>query len=253
VELLEHQLLRQARDGDYDAFEQLHALLEAPIRRFVQRLVGVSPSVDDIVQTTFISLYRNLKNIDPVENLRPYLFRIARNRCYDELRSQGRFEMVNFDDDDKPFQIRLSFTGESQPEDAAHWVLLYMEVQQAVNQLPELQRQTLILYADEGLSYAEIAVVMETNIGTVKSRLFQARKTLKRLLRPQTLQAVAAELEDNVLQVHQRSYTDVMSENEGGKHGRQHTQRLESTHDCTQSAGAGSREERVDRRIRRHG
>jgi RNA polymerase sigma-70 factor (ECF subfamily) len=66
--------------------------------------------------------------------------------------------------------------------------------------LPEVQRQTLILYSEEEMSYHEIAVAMETNIGTVKSRLFQARKALRRLMRPQTLKALAAELneEDNL-------------------------------------------------------
>lgn len=192
--MLESELLQQAQNGDYDAFEQLYTQLEGPIKRFVRRLIGVGDVVDDIVQLTFISLYRNLHRIEPVENLRPYVFRIARNHCYDELRKQGRFEPLSMDDE--ATEVRVSFTSDKQPEaeDTAHWILLHMEVQQAMEYLPELQRQTLILYSEEEMSYNEIAVAMETNVGTVKSRLFQARKALRRLLRSQTLKALEAEL-----------------------------------------------------------
>ncbi len=194
--MLEQQLLQQAKTGDYDAFEQLYAQLEGPIKRFVRRLVGSPDTVDDIVQLTFISLYRNLHRIEPVEYLRPYVFRIARNHCYDELRRQGRFEPLSVEDE--ATEIKISFTSDKQPEpeDVAHWILLQLEVQRAMEYLPELQRQTLILYAEEELSYNEIAVVMETNVGTVKSRLFQARKALRRLVRPQTLSALEAELSE---------------------------------------------------------
>ncbi len=191
---LEHRLLQQAQDGDPDAFEQLHTRLESSIRRFIRRLIGTQDSEDDIVQSVFIALYYNMRHIDPVENLRPYVFRMVRNRCYDELRRQRRYEIVSLDD-----EPRLSFTSasdiDSQPEEAAHWLLLHLEVKEAIDRLPELQRQTLILFAEEDLSYAEIAMVMDTNIGTVKSRLHHAKKTLRRLLRPQTLQVLEAELQ----------------------------------------------------------
>jgi len=191
---LEHRLLQQAQDGDPDAFEQLQMRLESSIRRFIRRLIGTQDSEDDIVQSVFIALYYNMRHIDPVENLRPYVFRMVRNRCYDELRRQRRYEIVSLDD-----EPRLSFTSasdiDSQPEEAAHWLLLHLEVKEAIDRLPELQRQTLILFAEEDLSYAEIAMVMDTNIGTVKSRLHHAKKTLRRLLRPQTLQVLEAELQ----------------------------------------------------------
>lgn len=172
--------------------------LTAPVRRFVRRLIGWQDTEEDIVQNVFVSLYYNMHRIQPVENLRPYLFRMVRNACYDELRSQRRFESVDLDEE--PQRVWLTFTGnaalDDQPEEAAHWVLLQMEVEQAIQQLPEAQRQTLLLYAYEELSYAEIAVAMDVNIGTVKSRLFNAKKMLRRLLRPQTVQLLDTELGD---------------------------------------------------------
>jgi len=69
---------------------------------------------------------------------------------------------------------------------------------EAMDRLPEPQRQALILFADEELSYAEIAEVLGTNIGTVKSRLFHAKRTLRRLLRPETVSAIETGLRDGV-------------------------------------------------------
>jgi RNA polymerase sigma-70 factor (ECF subfamily) len=77
-----------------------------------------------------------------------------------------------------------------EPEEVAHWLLIQLEVREAIDRLPEMQRQALILYSEEDLSYTEIAAVMETTVGTVKSRLFHAKQTLRRLLRPETLEAL---------------------------------------------------------------
>ena len=192
---LEQRLLLSARSGDYEAFEHLRSLLDLPVRRFIRRLIGLHDAEDDIVQTVFIALFFNMHKIEPVENLRPYLYRMVRNRCYDELREQGRFDVFSFDEE----PTWLSFTSENgfetQPEEVAHWLLLHLEVKEAIQKLPELQRETLILYAEENLSYAEIALVMESNIGTVKSRLHHAKRTLRQLLRPQTLMALESELQ----------------------------------------------------------
>ncbi len=159
------------------------------MRRFIVRLVGEA-GADDIAQVTFIAFYRNLKRIDPPETLRAYVFKIARNRCIDLLRADRRYEVDALDETTVP-RARVTFSGTTPaPEDTAHWLLLLMDVREAINQLPELQRQTLILYAEERLSIEEIAGVMNTQPGTVKSRLHHARKTLRRLLPPGTVVAV---------------------------------------------------------------
>lgn len=194
---LEYRLLEKARTGDYGAFGELQEALEPPIRRFIRRLIGYHDAEDDIVQTVFISLYRNMHRIDPVENLRPYVYRMVRNRCYDELRSQGRYQKISLDDE--PAEMWVSFTAAQDEtphsEDVAHWLLLHLEVREAIDRLPELQRQTLILYAEEEMSYVEIAEAMNCSIGTVKSRLFYAKRTLRQLVRPETLKALEAEFQ----------------------------------------------------------
>ena len=182
--------LIEAQAGDYSAFDLLHTALEPSILRFVRRLVGSQQAAEDITQDVFIALFKNLDQVDPPEKLRPYLFRIARNRCYDLLRKQGRYEHVTLDDE--PMQVRVSFLHQQElpPDEVTHWILLNMEVQEAMEQLPEVQRQTLILYSEEDMSYAEIADIMDVSMGTVKSRLHHAKKNLRRLIRPQTLLAI---------------------------------------------------------------
>lgn len=202
--MTEAELLKQAQEGDYDAFEALYAALEPGLARFVRRLIGDGYESQDVVQDTLMSLYVNLTKIDPPEKLRPYVFRIARNRCYDILRRQGRFEEVSIDaDEDDGMNVRVTFQLADEraqmPEEVSHWLLLHLEVREAIEQLPELQRQALILYAEEELSYAEIADVMNVSIGTIKSRIFHAKQTLRRLLRPETLEAIEDEIEDSAV------------------------------------------------------
>lgn len=194
----ETELLARARQGDFDAYEELQQALEPSVRRFVRRLIGATDLEDDLVQVVFIAFYQHMDRIDPPEHLRPYVYRMARNRCYDELRRQGRYRNLSLDDD--AVEIRVSFVNADEtpsPEDTAFWLLLQLEVREAMENLPELQRQALILYAEEGLSYAEIATVMDASIGTIKSRIHHAKKTLRRLLRPETLQSLDEAFRDD--------------------------------------------------------
>lgn len=176
-------LLRAAQARKQGAFEQLRARLEPAARRYVLRLIGpraASTLEVEFVQDAFVSLYVNLPRISPPENLRPFLFRIVRNRCYDEMRRQGRYHAVSLEADlavELPDPTRR---GEPDPElqrVAAHSALL-----ETIARLPERQRETLVLYALEEFTYEQISVATGADAGTVKSRLYHARRNLERLL-----------------------------------------------------------------------
>src|SRR5690606_2654874 len=83
-------LIYEAQQGDKSAFADLQNRFEPRIRRFAAHMIRSQDDVDDIVQKTFIALYMNLDRIDPPEKLRPFLFRVARNLCYDNLRKHYR-------------------------------------------------------------------------------------------------------------------------------------------------------------------
>lgn len=188
-------LFQRVRAGDRTAFDRLRAQLEPRVRRFIVRLVGKSPAEEDILQDAFLALYLNRARIEPAENLLPFLFKIVRNRCYDELRRKGRFQMVSLDESPEESGITPAALLDRRPppDETVHWVLVMAEVRKAIDRLPELQRQTLILYCEEDLSYEQIAAAMGAEIGTVKSRLHHGRRHLRRLLRPDVLRSMGIE------------------------------------------------------------
>lgn len=188
----EAALLSAARQGSHVAFADLQARLMPEVSRFVRRLVG-NTDMDDVVQEVFIALYRHLAQIDPPGKLRPFLFRVARHRCYDALRRRGRYEPASLDEEPLMEWVSLVNADVGRPEELAHWLLMHLEVREAMERLPEAQHEALILYAEEGLSHAEIAEVLGISIGTVKSRVHYARKALRGLLRPETVKALDME------------------------------------------------------------
>src|SRR5688572_2549138 len=82
----------------HDEYDALQRELEPAVRRFIRHLIGMSSAEDDIVQNVFIALYRNLHRISTKDNIRPYLFGIARNYCYDELRREKRTHTIDLDE-----------------------------------------------------------------------------------------------------------------------------------------------------------
>jgi RNA polymerase sigma-70 factor, ECF subfamily len=178
--------------SEFDAqqFDVLQQQLEPAVRRFIRHLIGLSSAEDDIVQNVFIALYRNLHRITAKEKIRSYVYGIARNYCYDELRREHRAQTIELDAPTVDDNIIGVSNADNAQEGSLHLKLLYHEVRQAMEGLPEVQRQLLILYCEEELSYAEIADVMHISIGTVKSRLHYAKRALRSLLKPRTLSAV---------------------------------------------------------------
>lgn len=194
----EHNLFEEAKARNHTAFDRLQETLDASVRRFVRRLVGISEAEDDIVQDAFLALYMNLDRVESSEHLRPFLFRVVRNRCYDTIRRQGRFQFVPLDAaiDDSAVNSSSLTNLRKQPDEELHWKLLRSEVQKAIGALPEVQRQAIILYCEEDLTYTQIAEAMATDIGTVKSRIFYGRKNLRKLLKPEILEALGIEKEN---------------------------------------------------------
>ena len=194
----EHELFEEAKAGNRTAFNRLQEILDPSVRRFIRRLVGISEAEDDIVQDAFLALYMNLERLKSREHLRPFLFRVVRNRCYDTLRRQGRFQFVPLDAASEDSAVDPSFLTDrrKQPDEELHWRLLYSEVQKAIDRLPEIQRQAIILYCEEDLTYAQIAEAMATDIGTIKSRIFYGRRNLRNLLKPEILEALGIEKEN---------------------------------------------------------
>jgi RNA polymerase sigma-70 factor, ECF subfamily len=181
-----------------EAFGWLHVELQPDVERFARRLVGMSGNVEDVVQKSFTSLWSNIDRIRSPESVLPYLFRIVRNLCFDELRRQRRFDHLSMNDDDAGWDDEAALSSDFEydlPDETAHWSEMCRKVQQAINRLPERQRQAIILYAEEDLTYEQVAESMNVDIGTVKSRIFHARKNLRKMLSPEVLSELGMDKE----------------------------------------------------------
>jgi RNA polymerase sigma-70 factor (ECF subfamily) len=158
---------------------QVYERHRAAIFRFSYRLSGSVDVAEDITHDLFLSLIRKPGNFDPNRaSLRTYLLSAARNLWLKQLRSAGREAAL-----DDVAEDQFVATGK-QPLRSLLDSELAMKVAEAVSQLPPLQKEALVLFEYEGLSLAEIAGIVGTDTGAIKSRLYRARERLKSVLGP---------------------------------------------------------------------
>jgi RNA polymerase sigma-70 factor (ECF subfamily) len=187
VQYEDPQLVQLVLDGDTEAFNDLVERHQSRAYNLCVRMLGDSDAAADVAQDAFISAYKHLPSLRG--EFRPWLMRIVANGCRDVLRSQKRRPSVSLDlerDDDDTPAMQLADTGDG-PEAALMKSELQKTIASALAEIPDDQREVVILSDIQGLSYQEIADMTGINIGTVKSRLNRARSRLRELL-------VAAEL-----------------------------------------------------------
>ena len=172
-------LLEKAGAGDPAAFLQLYERHRGAIFRFAYRLSGSVEGAEDITHDCFLSLIQRHGGFDPGRaSLRTYLISAARNLWLKQLRKTGRESAVDDFADDH------FIADDSQPLSRLLSDELSLRVQQAVSSLPPLQKEALVLFEYEGMTLSEIANLVGTDIGAVKSRLHRARERLRTALRP---------------------------------------------------------------------
>lgn len=184
-------LVERVRQGDQRAFEMLVVKYQRRIERLIGRMVRDVDLVPDIAQETFIRAYRAMPQFRGDSAFYTWLYRIAVNTAKktllglkrDPVRTEASFAASAGDDDEtSPFENALS---DAETPDA---VLASKQIAGAVNAaveaLSEDLRQAITLREIEGLSYDEIAEVMQCPIGTVRSRIFRAREAIAARLKP---------------------------------------------------------------------
>ena len=183
-------LVQRAVAGNQRAFELLVLKYQRRVARLVARMVRDSDLVDDVVQETFIRAYRALHQFRGEAQFYTWLYRIAVNTAKKALVDLRRNPVMNEssmrgrDEDDETSPVSNELSSDETPET----VLAAKEIGEAVNSameaLPEDLRQAVTLREIEGLSYDEIAEVMNCPIGTVRSRIFRAREAISAKVKP---------------------------------------------------------------------
>lgn len=162
----------RAQRGEGRAFSELVARYQDRVYRFLLRLSRSPEDAMDLTQETFIRAYQGIGGWRPDALFRTWLFRIARNLAFDRLRHDKIVEFVDLDDD-----MELPDTAAG-PDAALETAQRYHLLEAALERLPGQYREIILLREIEGMSYEEIAHVLDLNAGTVKSRLARARASL---------------------------------------------------------------------------
>ncbi|TVP42413.1 MAG: sigma-70 family RNA polymerase sigma factor [Gemmatimonadales bacterium] len=181
-------VVQQFLDGEQRAFGELVRRYDTRLLNFVYRTVGDRERAQDLVQETFVRVYRHLHRFDQSKKFSTWIYTIAGNLAKNELRNRSRNPLVlfqtikkNWDADHRPLEWEDETT---MPDDLFRKRHLREKVEEAVQQLPEHHRLVFVLREIEGRSYEEIAEITETNLGTVKSRLNRARNNFARIIAP---------------------------------------------------------------------
>ena len=184
---IDQELVERAQQGDTKAFEMLVVKYDRRLGRLLSRFIKDEHEVNDVVQESFIKAYRALPNFRGDSAFYTWLYRISINTAKNFLANNNKrpimaSEITNGDGEvmDVVEQVADNLTPEAELMNKQ----ILQTVESAVAKLPEDLRRAITLREMDGLSYEEIAEVMQCPIGTVRSRIFRAREVIAADLRP---------------------------------------------------------------------
>jgi RNA polymerase sigma-70 factor (ECF subfamily) len=175
-------------DGDKRAFGELVERYQTRLLNFIYRTTGDRERAEDLVQETFIRVYRHLHRFDQTKKFSTWIYTISSNLAKNELRNRSRNPLVlfqtikkNWDADQRPLEWE---DNTYRPDDLYRKRQLKQMVDGVVGELPEHHRTVFVLREMEGKTYEEIADITGCNLGTVKSRLNRARNNFAQIIAP---------------------------------------------------------------------
>jgi RNA polymerase sigma-70 factor (family 1) len=171
-------LISMYRNGDAEAFEVLFDRYYRSVFNFALYMVHDSGRAEDILQETFLAVARTAKRYEPKGHFRTWLMRIVRNRCLNCLEAERvRREVLKEAAVDAP-----DACNDPTPEQCVQADELSGQLRRLVMDLPERQREAIVLFAFEKMSYQEIAESLDLPLNTVKTLIYRARAELARSL-----------------------------------------------------------------------
>ena len=176
---IDQQLVERAQHGDKQAFDLLVVKYQRKLARLLSQFIRDAAEVEDVTQEAFIKAYRALPSFRGDSAFYTWLYRIGINTAKNFLVAQGRrapTTTAGFDNEDaEGFEEASQLREMNTPESELTSKQIAQTVNQTLEELPEELRTAITLREIEGLSYVEIAVIMNCPIGTVRSRIFRAR------------------------------------------------------------------------------
>ena len=161
--------VHRCQDGERAAFEELFEMYQPRLKYYVRRLDSGSSNIDDILQDIWLTVFKKIHKLKDAEIFAVWLYRIARNKVYDGFRRKDRFLTL-------PQEDELPGPSGAEPVFDANDT---EELHRAMNKVKPHHREVLTLCFIEQMSYQSIADVVGCSIGTVRSRIFYAKQSLR--------------------------------------------------------------------------
>jgi len=187
-ELDDSRLVGRYLEGERFAFDELVDRYQERLLNFIYRTIGDRDRAEDLVQETFVRVYRHLHRFDQSKKFSTWAYTIASNLAKNELRNRSRNPLVlfqaikkNWEADHRPLEFEDSTYA---PDDLFRKRHLRERVEAAVSELPEHHRVVFVLREMEGKTYEEISEITGVTLGTVKSRLNRARNRFAQIIAP---------------------------------------------------------------------
>lgn len=181
------RLMMEFAAGDDTAFDQLVENFKRQVYGTIYRYIGDAHRAEDCAQEAFLRIYRMRKTYKPTARISTLVYRITTNLCLNLIRDEGRRRMISLDQahGEAEMPLRSLLRDESAEEVSAPLEAAERRgiVRAALDRIPPRQRIAIVLHRFEGLSYAEIALAMQTNVAAVKSLLSRARISLAEALK----------------------------------------------------------------------
>lgn len=177
------KLLERARSGDVDAFAELFEDMRSTLFSVACRLVG-PVDADDVVMETYLKAWQAIPRFSGRSSLKTWLYRITHNCALDHIRKRQRTKEHTMPSNDGERDLLAEIADErtGTPDELAEKAELVLQVREALKRLSRDHAVALQLRYSDGLSYAEIAAATGVSLGTVMSRLFNAKRKLRTVL-----------------------------------------------------------------------
>ncbi len=183
----ESSLVDRFKNDEKAAFEELVLKYQDRIYNLCRYMLGNTSDAEDAAQDTFLKAYQKLKDFKPEASLYTWLYRIAVNTCLD-YKKKPFFESFFTKTDEGEEFVEEPASDWPSPEKLYESKQVGLALHNSIRKLPPKLRTAIVLKEIEGLSYDEIADILEVSIGTVKSRISRAREELKHRLKKFTEQ-----------------------------------------------------------------
>ncbi|AZN38116.1 RNA polymerase sigma factor RpoE [Iodobacter ciconiae] len=184
---IDQELVLRAQAGDKRAFELLVVKYQRRVARLLSRLIRDQSEIEDVSQESFIKAYRALPSFRGESAFYTWLYRIAINTAKNHLATLGRrpqLASIYEDEEGESLDAAAQIPDYHTPETELSNRQIVSTVNAVVDELPSELRTAITLREMEGLSYEDIAAVMDCPIGTVRSRIFRAREAIANKLKP---------------------------------------------------------------------